>query len=58
MHLLYARFFTKAARDMGIVEFDEPFTRSSTRGTILGPDGQQMSKSRGNVVAPDDQVAR
>jgi leucyl-tRNA synthetase len=58
MHLLYARFFTKAARDMGIVEFDEPFVRLFNQGQILGPDGQRMSKSRGNVVAPDDQVAK
>jgi leucyl-tRNA synthetase len=58
MHLLYTRFFTKAARDMGVVEHDEPMMRLFNQGQILGPDGQRMSKSRGNVVAPDDQVAR
>jgi len=58
MHLLYTRFFTKAARDMGIVEFGEPFTRLFNQGQILGPDGQRMSKSRGNVIAPDSQVEK
>jgi len=58
MHLLYTRFFTKAARDMGVVEFDEPMVRLFNQGQILGPDGQRMSKSRGNVVAPDDQVEK
>ena len=58
MHLLYTRFFTKAARDMGVVEFDEPMMRLFNQGQILGPDGQRMSKSRGNVIAPDDQVER
>jgi leucyl-tRNA synthetase len=57
MHLLYTRFFWKAARDMGIVEGDEPMLRLLNQGVILGPDGNRMSKSRGNVVAPDDQVA-
>jgi leucyl-tRNA synthetase len=58
MHLLYARFFWKAIRDMGLVQGDEPFLRLFNQGQILGPDGQRMSKSRGNVVAPDEQVAR
>ncbi|MSQ61279.1 MAG: leucine--tRNA ligase [Dehalococcoidia bacterium] len=58
MHLLYARFFTKAARDIGVVAIDEPFTRLFNQGQIMGPDGQRMSKSRGNVVAPDQQVSR
>ena len=58
MHLLYARFFYKAARDMGIVPGDEPFTRYFSQGQILGPDGRRMSKSRGNVVSPDGQVER
>ena len=57
MHLLYSRFFTKAVRDMGVVELDEPCMRLFNQGMILGPDGQRMSKSRGNVVAPDDQVS-
>ena len=56
MHLLYTRFFWKAARDMGLVEGDEPMLRLFNQGVILGPDGNRMSKSRGNVVAPDDQV--
>ena len=56
MHLLYTRFFWKAARDMGMVEGDEPMTRLFNQGVILGPDGNRMSKSRGNVVAPDDLV--
>ncbi len=58
MHLLYARFFIKALRDMGHLNFDEPFTRLFHQGTVLGPDGQKMSKSRGNVVAPDDFVSK
>lgn len=58
MHLLYARFFWKVIRDMGLVQGDEPFLRLFNQGQILGPDGQRMSKSRGNVVAPDEQVAR
>jgi leucyl-tRNA synthetase len=58
MHLLYSRFFYKAARDMGLVPGDEPFTRYYSQGQILGPDGRRMSKSRGNVVPPDNQVAR
>jgi leucyl-tRNA synthetase len=57
MHLLYTRFFWKAARDMGLVEGDEPMLRLVNQGILLGPDGQKMSKSRGNVVAPDEQVA-
>jgi leucyl-tRNA synthetase len=56
MHLLYTRFFTKAMRDMGVVDFDEPMLRLFNQGTILGEDGEKMSKSRGNVVAPDDLV--
>ena len=57
MHLLYARFFTKALRDMGLVEFDEPFRRLYNQGIILGEDHEKMSKSRGNVVNPDEYVS-
>ncbi len=56
MHLLYARFFTKALRDMGYLDFDEPFKRLVHQGAILGPDGNRMSKSHGNVVSPDEYV--
>lgn len=58
MHLLYARFFTKALRDMGYLDFDEPFLSLVHQGTILGPDGNKMSKSKGNVVSPDDSIAK
>ncbi len=58
MHLIYTRFFTKAMRDMGLVDFDEPMIVLRNQGTILGEDGEKMSKSRGNVVAPDDLVER
>ncbi len=58
MHLLYTRFFTKVLRDIGLVNFDEPMLRLYNQGIILGEDGEKMSKSRGNVVAPDDLVAR
>ena len=53
MHLLYARFITKALRDMGYLDFDEPFKSLVHQGTILGSDGEKMSKSKGNVVNPD-----
>lgn len=56
MHLLYARFITKALRDMGYLHFDEPFKSLVHQGVILGPDGNRMSKSHGNVVSPDDYV--
>ena len=58
MHLLYTRFFTKVLRDMGLVDFDEPMLRLFNQGMILGPDGEKMSKSRGNVVNPDDYVQK
>ena len=58
MHLLYTRFFTKVMRDMGLVDFDEPMVRLSNQGIILGPDGNRMSKSRGNVVNPQEFVDR
>jgi leucyl-tRNA synthetase len=56
MHLLYSRFFTRVLRDMGMLTFSEPFKRLYNQGIILGPDGSRMSKSRGNVVNPDDYV--
>ncbi|MDP8924609.1 MAG: class I tRNA ligase family protein, partial [Chloroflexota bacterium] len=56
MHLLYSRFFTRVLRDLGLVDFSEPFKRLFNQGIILGPDGFRMSKSRGNVVNPDDYV--
>ena len=56
MHLLYARFFTKALRDMGYLDFSEPFLRLVHQGVILGPDGNRMSKSHGNIVSPDEYV--
>ncbi|MCK5589778.1 MAG: class I tRNA ligase family protein, partial [Dehalococcoidales bacterium] len=56
MHLLYARFFTKALRDMDLVGFGEPFTRLFNQGTMIYRGGK-MSKSRGNVIAPDKYVA-
>ncbi|NLK88486.1 MAG: leucine--tRNA ligase [Clostridiaceae bacterium] len=57
MHLLYARFFTKALRDMGYLHFDEPFLSLVHQGTILGPDGNRMSKSRGNTISPDEYIS-
>jgi leucyl-tRNA synthetase len=56
MHLIYTRFFHKACRDLGITEGHEPMLQLRNQGQILGPDGQRMSKSRGNVIDPDEQV--
>ncbi|EIA17918.1 leucine--tRNA ligase [Clostridium perfringens] len=56
MHLLYARFITKALRDIGYLNFDEPFTSLTHQGLILGPDGLKMSKSKGNTISPDDYI--
>ena len=58
MHLLYSRFWTKAMRDVGLVQHSEPFLRLFNQGQILGADGERMSKSRGNVQDPDALVAR
>lgn len=56
LHLLYSRFFTKVLFDQKLISFDEPFIQLRHQGIILGPDGHRMSKSRGNVVNPDDLV--
>jgi len=53
-HLLYARFWQKVLFDVGLVSSDEPFQKLAHQGMILGPDGEKMSKSRGNVVNPDE----
>jgi leucyl-tRNA synthetase len=58
MHLLYARFWTKVMFDAGLTHFHEPFQRLRNQGMVLGADGQKMSKSKGNVVTPDDVVER
>ncbi|MBI5457200.1 class I tRNA ligase family protein [Candidatus Kaiserbacteria bacterium] len=58
MHLLYSRFWHKALFDLGLVGEPEPYTRRMNRSLILGPDGQKMSKSRGNVIDPDEVVGR
>lgn len=54
LHLLYSRFYTKFLCDIGAIDFDEPFKKLSTRGMITGKNGIKMSKSKGNVVSPDD----
>lgn len=56
LHLLYARFFTKVLKKYGYVNFDEPFLKLRHQGIILGEDGNKMSKSKGNVINPDDLV--
>lgn len=56
MHLLYARFITKALRDMEYLNFDEPFLSLTHQGLILGPDGLKMSKSKGNTISPDQYI--
>jgi leucyl-tRNA synthetase len=58
MHLMYVRFFHKAARDCGITTGREPMRQLRNQGMVLGEDGEKMSKSRGNVIAPDDLVQR
>ena len=56
MHLIYARFMAKALRDMGYLNFDEPFKKLIHQGMILGPDGNKMSKSKGNTVSPEEYI--
>ena len=58
MHLLYSRFFIKALHELGFVDFDEPFKVRRNHGMVLGPDGVKMSKSKGNVIDPDKEVAQ
>ncbi|NQS92158.1 MAG: leucine--tRNA ligase, partial [Chloroflexi bacterium] len=58
MHLMYTRFFHKALRDMNITEGHEPMSQLRNQGMVLGEDSEKMSKSRGNVVSPDDLVAK
>ncbi|MBI4925165.1 MAG: class I tRNA ligase family protein, partial [Bdellovibrio sp.] len=57
-HLLYARFWTKVFYDLGMVSCDEPFKKLTHQGMILGEDGEKMSKSRGNVINPDEVVKK
>ena len=56
LHLLYSRFYTKFLHDIGVVDFDEPFLKLFNQGMITGKNGIKMSKSKGNVVSPDDLV--
>ena len=56
LHLLYSRFYTKFLHDIGVVDFDEPFTKLFNQGMITGKNGIKMSKSMGNVVSPDDLI--
>jgi len=58
MHLLYARFWTKVMYDAGMINFNEPFKSLRNQGMILAPDGRKMSKSWGNVIAPDDIISQ
>lgn len=57
LHLLYSRFFTKVLRDMGMLHFDEPFTNLLCQGMVLDENGEVMSKSKGNVISPEDMIA-
>ncbi len=58
MHLLYARFWTKVMKDAGLVPFAEPFAQLRNQGMMLAADGQKMSKSKGNVITPDEMVEK
>lgn len=57
LHLLYSRFFTKVLRDTGMLDFDEPFTNLLCQGMVLDENGEVMSKSKGNVVSPEEMIA-
>ena len=57
LHLLYSRFFTKGLRDAGMLDFDEPFTNLLCQGMVLDENGEVMSKSKGNVVSPEEMIA-
>lgn len=57
LHLLYSRFFTKVLRDMGMLNFDEPFSNLLCQGMVLDEHGDVMSKSKGNVISPEDMIA-
>lgn len=56
LHLLYSRFYTKFLNDIGVIDFDEPFQKLFNQGMITGKNGIKMSKSKGNVVSPDELV--
>lgn len=56
LHLLYSRFFTKVLRDLGMLSFDEPFTNLLCQGMVLDANGEVMSKSKGNVVSPEEMI--
>ena len=58
LHLLYSRFWHKFLYDIGVVSCKEPYAKRTSHGMILGENGEKMSKSRGNVVNPDDVVAQ
>ena len=57
LHLLYSRFFTKVLHDLGMLDFSEPFTNLLCQGMVLDSNGDVMSKSKGNVISPEDMIA-
>ncbi|MCD5396604.1 MAG: class I tRNA ligase family protein [Candidatus Pacebacteria bacterium] len=58
MHLLFARFFIKAMKKIGMIDFDEPFLKLRHQGMVLDKNGRKMSKSKGNVVNPEDMIEK